>query len=110
MTATQHKLEDYRAGNLVAAEIISSDPQKFQPGSLMSMWAEMVLQGGTNVRSRSQSAFAGRAQQDEKREGRMNYDEPDEPTPLDEYQDLQDPDLDFEDALERADGKPKGFD
>jgi hypothetical protein len=37
------------AGNRATAEIIASDPQKFPPGSLMLMWAEMVLQGGTNI-------------------------------------------------------------
>jgi hypothetical protein len=42
MTASQRKLEDYQAGNLMAAEIIAADPQ-YVPGSLMRMWADNYL-------------------------------------------------------------------
>jgi hypothetical protein len=44
MTASQRKLKDYQAGNLEAAKIISSDPQKFGgEESLMVRWARLVL-------------------------------------------------------------------
>jgi hypothetical protein len=51
MTVHQKQLEDYRRGNVAAAEIIAADPDRYPPGSLMAIVAEMVLQGGINIRA-----------------------------------------------------------
>jgi hypothetical protein len=36
--------EVYQAANLEAARIVVSDPEKFPLGSLMALWAELVLE------------------------------------------------------------------
>jgi hypothetical protein len=54
MTTNQRKLEDYRAGNLVAAEIIAADPGRYPPGSLLAIWAELVLGPQTKNNSRAE--------------------------------------------------------
>jgi hypothetical protein len=44
MIVNQRKLADYRTGNLVAAEIIASDPRRYPPGSLLQEWAVRILE------------------------------------------------------------------
>ena len=44
MTAVQRRLaEGFREANLECARIIAADPIKYPPGSLLPMWADLVL-------------------------------------------------------------------
>ena len=59
VTANQRKLEAFRRGNVLVAEIILADPEKYPPGSLMAIQARMmVLRGVVNIR-RELEARAG---------------------------------------------------
>ena len=58
VTANQRKLEAFRRGNVLVAEIILADPEKYPPGSLMTIQSRMVLRGGVNIR-RELEARAG---------------------------------------------------
>jgi hypothetical protein len=50
-TTNLQKLEAYQQANLEVARIVAGNPQAYPPRSLMSMWAEMTLRCGTNVRA-----------------------------------------------------------
>jgi hypothetical protein len=58
VTANQRQLEAFRRGNVLVAENILADPEKYPPGSLMAIQSRMVLRGGVNIR-RELEARAG---------------------------------------------------
>lgn len=43
MTTNQRQLEAYREQNEQAARIITADPERYPAGSLLAIWAELVL-------------------------------------------------------------------
>ena len=43
MTAHQKQLATYAAGNHEAAAIVLADPERYPVGSLLAIWAELVL-------------------------------------------------------------------
>jgi hypothetical protein len=44
VTIRHRKTDRYAAGNLEAARIITASPEKYPPGSLVAIWAALVLE------------------------------------------------------------------
>ena len=50
MTPNQRKAEAFRAGNILVAEIVMSDPERYGgEQALVVVWAKMVLRGDNSI-------------------------------------------------------------
>jgi hypothetical protein len=51
MSVNQRKLDALRRGNILVAEIVMSDPERYPPDSLLGIVAKMTLKGGISIRA-----------------------------------------------------------
>jgi hypothetical protein len=58
MTVNQRRAEAFRRGNVLVAEIVAGDPVRYPAGSLMAIWASMILHPTSTGRETSKTATA----------------------------------------------------